>query len=241
MDFWEHLSELRTRLIRCIIWVSMGAVAVWYFYPSIFNLLSHPIEPFLKEMKGNFIVVGVTEPFMIKLELSLIVGAVLASPLVLAEIWGFLAPALRPEEKKWAKLAIFPSALLFLAGVVCAYLVIPPGFRFLLEQSPPGVTPFLSINNYLMLLAKMFIAFGLFFQLPLLLMFLGILGIVNSSMLWKRWREAIVAIFVIGAIITPTVDIATLCIVSLPIVLLYGLSILLVLIVEKRKDDSARD
>jgi sec-independent protein translocase protein TatC len=235
MDFWEHLDELRVRLIRCIIYVGIGASVIWYFYPYIFNLLTLPIKPFLEEMKGRFVVVGITEPFVIKMEFSLIVGAVVASPPILFELWGFFSPAFSPSERRWAKLIVFPSVILFFAGVVFAYFVIPPGFKFLLQQSPPDVTPFLSINNYLMLLAKMFIAFGAVFQLPLISMLLAGLGIINTRMLISKWREIIVGIFVVGAIITPSVDVITLLIVSLPIVFLYALSVFLTFLVERRR------
>lgn len=235
MDFWEHLDELRARLIRCIVYVGVGATVVWYYYPLIFHILTKPIKSFLEEMKGHFVVVGVTEPFMIKMEFSLIIGAVVASPLVLMEIWGFLSPALSTLERRWARLILFPSAILFFTGAVFAYFVIPPGFKFLLQQSPPDVTPFLSINNYLMLLSKMFIAFGVVFQLPLIAMLMAELGLINTSMLVARWREIIVGIFVVGAIITPSVDVITMLIVSLPIVFLYALSIMLTFLVERRK------
>ncbi|MGB9877297.1 MAG: twin-arginine translocase subunit TatC [bacterium] len=239
MDFWEHLNELRARLIRCLIYVGIGSCIIWYYYPQIFSLLTLPIKPFLKEMKGRFVVVGITEPFVIKMEFSLILGAVIASPPILMEIWGFLSPAFSPTERKWVKLIVFPSALLFFTGVVFAYFVIPPGFKFLLQQSPPDVTPFLSINNYLMLLAKMFLAFGAVFQLPLISMLLAGLGIINTKLMVSRWREIIVGIFVIGAIITPSVDVITLLIVSLPIVFLYALSVLLTFIVERRRSKVA--
>ncbi|MBC7328208.1 twin-arginine translocase subunit TatC [bacterium] len=235
MDFWEHLDELRTRLIRCLIYIGLGATGVWYYYPFIFNLLTQPIKSFLDEMKGRFVVIGITEPFVIKMEFSLIVGAVVVAPLILYEIWGFFSPAFSAIEKRWAKLIIFPSVILFFTGAVFGYFVIPPGFKFLLQQSPPDVTPFLSINNYLMLLAKMFIAFGLVFQLPLIALLLAEIGLINTGMLVARWREIIVGIFVIGAIITPSVDVITLLIVSLPIVFLYVLSVFLTFLVERRK------
>jgi len=235
MDFWEHLDELRVRLIRCIIYVAIGATVVWYYYPLIFSFLTKPIKSFLEEMKGRFIVVGITEPFVIKMEFSLILGAVIASPAILMEIWNFLAPALSATERKWAKFILLPSVILFFTGAVFAYFVIPPGFKFLLQQSPPDVTPFLSINNYLMLLSKMFIAFGLVFQLPLVAMLLAELELINTALLVSRWREIIVGIFVVGAIITPSVDVITLLIVSLPIVFLYALSVLLTFLIERRK------
>lgn len=234
MDFWEHLDELRARLIRCILYIGIGAVVVWYQYPWIFSLLTQPIKSFLEEMKGRFVVVGVTEPFVIKMEFSLIMGAVISAPAILTEIWCFLSPALNATERKWAKFTIFPSVILFFTGAVFAYFVIPPGFKFLLQQSPPDVTPFLSINNYLMLISKMFIAFGVVFQLPLIAMLLAELGLINTAILVARWREIIVGIFVIGAIITPSVDIITMLIVSLPIVFLYALSILLTFLIERR-------
>lgn len=239
MDFWEHLDELRARLIRCIIYLVIGAIIVWYYYSWIFSLLTQPIKSFLEEMKGRFIVVGVTEPFVIKMEFSLIMGAVIAAPAILMEIWWFLSPAFSATERKWAKFIIFPSALLFFTGAVFAYFVIPPGFKFLLQQSPPEVTPFLSINNYLMLLSKMFVAFGLVFQLPLVAMLLAQLGVINTAFLVARWREIIVGIFVVGAIITPSVDIITMLIVSLPIVFLYALSVLLTFLIERRKSKIA--
>lgn len=235
MDFWEHLDELRSRLIRCIIYMGVGATVVWYFYPWIFSVLTEPLKSFIQEMKGRFIVVGVTEPFVIKMEFSLIIGAVISSPAILWELWRFFSPALNATEKRWAKFIILPSVILFFSGAVFAYFVIPPGFKFLLQQSPPDVTPFLSINNYLMLLAKMFVAFGLVFQLPLIIMLLAELGLITTATLIARWREIIVGIFAAGAIITPSVDIITLLIVSLPIVFLYALSIFLTFLIERGK------
>jgi sec-independent protein translocase protein TatC len=229
----EHLAELRTRIIRCLAYVAAGTVASWCFYGFFFALLSRPVSSFLARTHSTFLLTSVTEGFVVKMEISVIVGTILAIPLVTWEGWRFLDPALTPREKRGVRLVAPLSLLLFAGGVVLAYVILPVGIQWLTNQRPPGSILMPSVQHTLLFIVKMCLAFGVVFQLPVILMFLGKVGIVNSKMLKSHWRHAVVLCGIVAAVATPSNDAFSMLMMCLPLVLLYLLSIGLVRIVEK--------
>jgi len=230
----EHLTELRNRLLRAVLFLTVGITAGWFLYNPFFTILCGPVIDFLKEHGNKFIVVGLTEGFNIRMQMSVLIGAIIACPFLTMESWGFISPGLTRQERKAVWLVAPLSVLLFWLGVFCAWKVLPMGVKWLVAQNPAEAAFMPSVGQALIFLLKLYLGFGLVFQLPVVLMFLGKVGIVSSSMLRTNWRQAIVAIAIIAAIVTPSGDAPTMLAMCIPMIGLYGLSIILVRLIEKK-------
>lgn len=233
MDLIDHLAELRNRLIRSALYVTVGAIIGWFFYDSFFKLISAPIIEYLKQNKSSFLLTGVAEGFTIKMQISLLVGVIIALPLITIEGWRFIAPGLTKLERRAVILVGPLSIVLFASGIIIAYKVLPVGIIWLANQNPPGAKFMPSVAQTLIFILKMYLAFGLVFQMPVVLMFLGKVGIISSGALKAYWRHAIVIIGIVAAMITPSGDAFTMIMMCAPMVVLYALSIGLVRLVEK--------
>lgn len=231
-----HLEELRTRLLRAAVYGAVFSAVCWAFYPSLFALLANPVSAAMETAGARFLVTGVTEGFSIKLQISVIFGLIAASPLILAEGWAFVAPALHPAERKWILLTAPFSAALFFAGVVSAYFILPVGIEWLIAQNPPGASFMPSLAETLLFVAKMELAFGLIFQMPVILVLLANFGLIRAATLKKFWRHAIVAICIVVAVLTPTTDAFTMALMSLPMAVLYAGTIQIISFLEKRRE-----
>ena len=232
LDLVEHLAELRTRLVRSVLYVGLAAIAGWVFYPFFFALLSKPVAPVLKG-GSKFLLTGVAEGFSIKMQIALLTGVIMAMPLLTLEGWRFVSPGLTKKEKKGIRLVGPLSILLFAAGVCVAYTILPVGIQWLVSQNPPGATFMPSVAQTLLFVLKMCLAFGLVFQLPVVLMFLAKVGIVDSRMLKSYWRQAVVVLAIVAAVVTPSADAFSMMLMCAPLIVLYGLSIVLVKTVER--------
>lgn len=232
LELMEHLTELRTRIIRIAVYVVLGTLAGWIFYDFFFGVISRPIMPILGN--GNdFIGTEITEGFTIKMQISALIGVIIALPFITMEGWRFVAPGLTRRERKAVKLVGPLSVILFASGIVVSYKVLPMGFKWLLSQFPTGVKFLPKIGPNLVFILKMYLAFGLTFQLPIILMFLGKVGIVNSRLLITHWRQAAVALAIVAAVVTPSGDAFTMSMMCVPLLVLYILSIGLVKLVER--------
>jgi len=240
-DFISHLTELRTRLLRTIGYAMLGAAVVWFFFKPIYRFLIRPISEPLSKVGGELAVRGILEGFMIKCEIALIGGMIIAAPFIYWEVWAFIAPGLTQSERRAVRPLIPVSGILFFMGVALGYLITGPSVRWLLAYIPPHSRALLTLNDTLLLILKFYLAFGISFQLPIVIVLLAKLGIVNSRMLGRRWREAAVGIFVVAAIITPTWDPITMTVCALPMVGLYLGTIGVVKIMERghRKREEA--
>jgi len=234
LDLMDHLSELRTRLVRSILYVGLGMAVTWIWYDFFFRLLSSPVLPILKQKGGQFIVTGITEGFTIKLQMCVIIGLILVLPLVTMEMWGFVSPGLTRSERRAVKLVAPLSILLFILGVIVAYYALPAGTKWLLAQIPSGATFMPKIQENLLFIMRMYLGFGLVFQLPIVLMFLAKVGLITSKMLQSYWRQAIVILCIVAAAVTPSGDAITMLMLGTPLIGLYALSIALVRIVENK-------
>jgi len=236
MPFLDHLEELRWRIIWSLLAVLVGTVAgfllVYHF--DVLGLLVRPIEPFLSGGKLKYL--SPTEPFFLTLKLAVVVGALLASPIVFYQIWAFVAPALLPQEKRAIVPALYLGLVLFAAGVALAYfLVLPLTLRFMMGFQVESLEPNITVNPYLSFVVKLLLAFGILFEMPVVIMVLAALGVVNSKMLASKRRHALVINVVIASIVTPG-DMVTLTVfMMVPLALLYELSIGLARMVERRR------
>ncbi len=236
MPFLEHLDELRKRLIVCVIAVGIGFIIAYIFSQEIFNIIIAPIYKSLPE-GATLIFIGVTEAFMSYLKMSLVVGIVIALPVILYEVWMFVAPALYAHEKKYI-LPFMLSAIIAFAGGAgfCYFLVLPPAVTFLLKgYSTQTIKAMPTMREALSLTLMLIFAFGVTFQLPFVMLILGKIGIITHRTLTKYRKFAIVIIAAASAIITPTPDAVTMLLLVVPLWLLYEISVILVWIFGKRE------
>jgi sec-independent protein translocase protein TatC len=228
MGVMDHLAELRSRVVRVAVLIAVATTIVWFYFDPLYKFFTAPIEPYLAHNNGKIVVTNWLEPFFIHMKLSLYGGIVVSSPFWIMEMWGFLSPALTPEERKPVRLLAPLTVVLFAMGVVLAHLILPVTFRWALSYMPPNTELFQHVNDYVELLAKLYIAFGIAFELPVLLLFLARIGLINSGLMRQFWRQAVVGIMVAAAIITPSNDPVTMLMCAVPMAGLYLLSIYLV-------------
>jgi sec-independent protein translocase protein TatC len=235
MPFTAHLAELRKRLIICFIAIGLGFAAAYAFSAEIFEWL---VQPLIKVLPpGNKVVfTALPEAFFIYLKASLIAGIVLASPVVFYELWMFVAPGLHQREKKFVLPFVLISTLLFASGALFGYYVVfPVGFRFLISFSTENIRALPSLQLYLSFCLKLLLGFGLVFEFPVLAFFLGRAGIINSRMMAKNRRIAILLVFIIAAVLTPP-DVVSQILLAVPLYLLFEGSILIVRFTGKKPD-----
>jgi sec-independent protein translocase protein TatC len=240
MSMVEHLSELRGRIIvSAAAFAVISAVAFFLFNP-ILDFLLNPLCAMPKHLLGpsgcrlNFF--GVVEPFMVRFKVAAMVGIVASSPVWLYEVWAFVVPGLTDRERNYALPFVTTSIFLFLVGASFAYLTLPYGLKFLIGIGGHNLIPLLKADSYLNFVGLMIMIFGVTFELPLVLFFLGLARVVSVEQLRHQRRMAIVLIFVLAAVVTPSQDPYTMTIMAVPLYLLYELTIVLLRIVLRRRE-----
>ena len=240
MPFLDHLEELRWRIIRSLAALVVGfAVGFWIVQQfQLVSLLKTPIAPYL--LDGKLIVTSPTEPVMIVFKLSFLVGLVLASPVILWQVWAFLAPALYSREKKALVPALFVGTLLFLVGAVLAFhFVVPQALRVLFSFQNEAISPFITYDNYFGFVLQVVLALGLSFELPLIIIILSWLGVVGPAELAKFRRYAVVLSFIAGAVLSPGADLLSMLMMTAPLILLYEVGVAGSVIVHRRRRRAA--
>jgi sec-independent protein translocase protein TatC len=245
MSVLDHLRELRRRVIVVAIIVAAGAVLGWYLYPDTLSFLKHPYcsVPYKHRFPGNdpnpddcaLIYTGVLDGFTTRLKVAAISGAVFTAPLWLYQIWGFITPGLKKNERKYTVIFLVASTLLFIAGISLAYLVLAKGLRVLVLQSGSGVVAFLTVNSYLSFVVLLLTVFGLAFELPLLVVMANLAGVLPARLLRKSQRIAIFLIFLFAAVATPSTDPFTMTAMAVPMCILFEGAVLFATVHDKRK------
>jgi len=238
--FTNHLDELRKRIIICIVAVAVGFFGSYFFAEQIFDILIKPLQAELPP-DSMFIFTGLPEAFFVYLKLSLFGGILLASPVLLWEIWCFVAPGLYDQEKKYVYPFVIFSTLLFATGVSFGYFVVfPIAFKFFMGYSSEIIKPLPSIKEYLNFSCKLLFAFGAVFELPLFVLFLAKIGLVNEKMLRSKRKFAILGIFAVAAILTPP-DIVSQILMAIPLLVLYEISILVAKYFGKKEEEEEEE
>lgn len=239
MTLTQHLAELRTRIIRSALAVAIGMIAILAFYDPVLKFLRQPYDR-LCERRPDLVTncdlysLGPLDGFNARLKIALFGGFILALPVLLWQIWRFIVPALHTRERRFAIPFIISAVLFFAIGGVLAYLTLDKGLEFLVAWSGPDVQQAYQISKYVSLVSLMIAAFGVGFEFPVLLTFLQLVGVVTPKKLIQNWRIAIVSIVVLAAVITPSGDPISLVVLSIPLVMLYFLSILVGHVVTRR-------
>ncbi|MBD3292619.1 MAG: twin-arginine translocase subunit TatC [Armatimonadia bacterium] len=240
LSFWDHLEELRWRILRMGIYVIVAAAASWIFREQMLDVLRLPAETGAA-MAGiedfEFRIFEAAGGFILMMQIALVAGLILAAPGAFIEMWLFVEPALEKHERKWVILVIPLATALFLGGVIFCYWISPKAFAFFFRfNQSMGVEVELTLTPYLFFLMRLLLVFGVAFELPLVLTFLSAVGIVTQAQLLSWWRHAVLVIFIFAAIATPTTDPATMSFMAGPMVVLYLISVWLAGIFEKRRE-----
>ncbi|MBN1637109.1 MAG: twin-arginine translocase subunit TatC [Deltaproteobacteria bacterium] len=228
----EHLEEFRWRLIKCLAAVGVGFLASYAFSKQIFNFLVAPLVKVMPE-NSHLIYTSLPEAFLTYLKVSFFAGLVLATPVILYQIWKFIMPGLYEMERKYVAPFVIVATMFFGIGVAFAfYVVFPFGFKFFLGFSTDNIYALPALKEYLSLSIRLLLAFGITFELPVFIFFLAKLGIVNHKMLRKQRKYAIIIVVVVAAVLTPP-DVISQVLLAVPLLGLYEISIWVAYMVRK--------
>ncbi len=232
--FLSHLKELRDRIVVSLIAVGVAFLVTFYFKERIFQFL---MQPFINVMpKGSsFIFISITEAFITYFKISIVAALFLAAPVLLYEFWMFVAPGLYEKEKKFVYPFIFFGSACFICGALfCYYVVMPYLYKFFVSYAADFIIAMPDLKNYMSLTLKMLLIFGVLFELPLLAFYLSKAGIINARLLSSKRRYAILAIFIVAALITPP-DVVSQILVAVPLWGLYEISIIIARVFGKKE------
>jgi sec-independent protein translocase protein TatC len=238
MTLIEHLVELRRRILICALAVAVTSVVMFFLFPHVLDFLQDPYREVTQSRADpdgrNLIATDPLQPFLVRIKISAYAGIALALPVILWQIWRFVVPALHANEKMYAVPFILSSVILFVAGAVVAWFTVTKALDFLLNTVTGGeITPQITADKYLTLVMLMFLAFGVSFEFPVLLVFLLLVGVITTAGLRKARRWAIVGITAFAAVITPSQDPFSLLFLAVPMYVFYETSILIGRVMKK--------
>lgn len=255
-DLKPHLFELRKRLAISAISVVLGFFIMFYFHEFLLEWMVQPLNDALVEVgkrsvhaaQGMVTTSQVGGAFFVALKVAFFAGLLVSIPVILSQIWLFIAPGLYANEKKMILPFVFGGTFMFAVGVAFAYYVVTPfGFDFLITFGSFRFTPLINIEDYVGFFTKIMFGFGIAFELPVFAYFLGLLGLVDDKQMITFFKYAVIIIFMVSALLTPP-DVLTQLLMAVPLILLYGLSILLVKMVnpapaqeEEQEDENDED
>ena len=233
MSFFDHLEELRRRIINSLIAVGVAFAACWYFADDLFKVFSDLII----KSGGQLNLSAIPEGFTIQLKMAIMAAIFLASPFILAQVWLFISPGLYQRERRYALPFIFFSSILFILGGLFGYYVaLPFGIKFLIEMGKNlGMTTLLNVSDAFNLVFALEVGLGVIFEIPALIFLLSRLGLVNGPFLLRHTKYAVLGCFVVAAIITPTGDIGNMMIIAVPMLALYGLGIVIAYVFGRKR------
>ena len=222
MSLMEHLDELRKRIVRSAIYLALGFVAAWTFHDRSVGFIQAP----LVRIGKTLVFTHPMDPLNLDLQVSLIGGAILASPFILFQVWLFIAPGLYKKERRFVIPFMAATVGLFLAGAAFGYYwVLPGALQILIVNFGHNFTPMVTIEEYSGFFISIILGLGISFELPVLIFFLALFGIVSPRFLWRNIRYAILAVFIVAAVICPSPDPWTMCIYAVPMLVLYLIGI----------------
>jgi len=246
MTLFEHLRELRYRLIVSILAILVGMVVAWFFRYDLLDLLQRPYFQAIAALKTkhpdantSLVNINLTSPLTLSLKVSALAGAIATAPIWLYQLWAFVVPGLLAKEKKWALIFIAAATPMFVGGVVVAYFVLPKAITVLLSFTQSGVTNLQDINAYLSFLLRLMLVFGIGFLIPLIVLMLNIVGVIKAKQMAKYRSLVIFGTFVFGAVATPSTDPFSMLAVAAPMALLFLGAEVIAHILDRRKERQA--
>src|SRR5271155_3444721 len=227
MGFLEHLEELRKRIIYSIIAIAAGFFLCWGFARNIYEVIQRPVIDALQRngLTAKLVFLNPTDPFNLYLKVAGMAGLFVASPFVLYQLWCFISPGLYRNEKRYVMPFMCSTIALFMAGGYFGYKIVLPQALVFLIGFGKDFQPMITVTEYSSLFLSIIVGLGVVFEMPIVIFFLALMGIVSAGWMWRNIRYAILGIFVIAAIITPTPDILNMCIFAAPMLALYVMSI----------------
>ena len=237
MPLMEHLRELRNRLLKAVTAILVGTAVglIPQVYDHLWRFIEHPFLQAEHSDHAKLIVIGVFDPFMIRVQVAFYFGLIITCPVWLYQLWAFIAPGLYRREKRWTYAFAFTAAPLFLVGATLAYFVMSRGLRYLLALAPSGIAVYPTISNYLSYFQAMLLGFGLAFELPLALVMLNLVGILTHERLRKWRRIMIFSVFVFAGIASPSPDPLTMLLLAVPCVVLIEIAEILIWANDRRR------
>ncbi|HEY5787864.1 MAG TPA: twin-arginine translocase subunit TatC [Microlunatus sp.] len=242
MTLFEHLRELRYRLVIAVGAIIVGMIVAALFYDQLFDVLRFPYDVAIADLKEknpdqvtDLVNIGIASPFTLALKICAVAGIVLTAPIWLYQLWSFIVPGLLAKEKKWALIFIGTATPLFLAGVAVGYLVMPKGISVLLGFTQDGVDNLQNINDFLSFLLRVMVVFGIAFLIPLVVLMLNIVGVIKASQLTKARVYVIFGTFVFGAVATPSTDPFSMLALAAPMTVLFLVAEALAHVLDRRK------
>jgi sec-independent protein translocase protein TatC len=239
MTFLEHLEDLRKRLFYSFIALFIGIVPGWIFAKDIYNILARPVTKYLPE-GTKLAFTGLTGPFMVYMKVSFLASLFVMSPFVFLQIWYFVAPGLYRKEKKYVVPFVLMTSFFFALGAAFGYFIVFPwACRFFLTLGR-DFQPVIKVDEYFGFALKVLLGIAVVFELPTLVFFLAKMGLITARWMIHNFKYAVLAVFIIAAVITPTPDVITQSVVAVPMLALYGLSIAIALVVGRGREKAAR-
>jgi len=233
MTLIEHLAELRVRLTQSAYSIVIGTCLAWGISDYLFNIIRKPIQPYLPN--GGLVFTSPIDKFMAHIKLAVVAGLVFSAPFWLYQVWKFISPALYKNEKKYAAGFILSGTIQFILGVLFSYfIVLPMAFKFLMTFGGDVDKPMITIDHYMGFFTQTAIVFGLTFEMPVIISFLGLTGLVSHRFLKENRKYAVVGITVISAIAAPP-DALSMILLMVPLWVMYEISIIVVGLFEKKK------
>jgi sec-independent protein translocase protein TatC len=243
MGFLDHLEELRRRIVYSIAAVALGFFACWWKVEKIYDIMQRPIMDALRNngMSEKLVYLNPTEPFNLYLKIAALAGLFLTSPFVLYQVWMFISPGLYRNEKRYVVPFMVSTIALFSAGGYFGFKIVYPAALNFLISFGKQFQPMITIKEYTELFLSIILGMGLIFEMPILVFFLALMGIVTAGWMWKNFRYSILIIFIVAAIVTPTTDILNMCIFAAPMIALYALSIGIAYVVHPKQRAARRE
>ncbi len=245
MTLMEHLREFQTRLFRAVLGIMAGAAVAWLFYDQLFNFIRAPFDSVVEQARAQgkqitLAINGVTDAFSLQLEIVLIGGLILSLPIWLYQLWRFLAPGLKGNERRWAYVFVVGATPLFLIGAGVAYRVMPSLLHLLLGFTPENVANIINVSEYLAFTIQLMVFFGIGMVVPLIFVMMNFAGLLRGSTLVRAWRWLLVGVLTFAAVATPSGDPVNMLIVATPFGTLVFIAVLIMVINDKRRDRRQR-
>ena len=242
MTLFEHLRELRYRLVVASLAILVGMIVAWFFRDDLMDILQLPYFRAVEDFKAKnpeaetlLVNINVTSPLTLALKVSALAGMVVTAPIWLYQVWAFIVPGLLAREKKWTLIFLAAASPMFAAGVFVGYFVLPKGISVLLSFTQVGVSNLQNVNDYLSFLMRVMVVFGIAFVIPLLVLMLNIIGVVKATQLSKYRTLVIFSTFVFGAVATPSTDPFSMLALAAPMTLLFLAAEVIAHILDRRK------
>ena len=241
MTLREHIAELRNRLVKCVLAIVLGAIVGWIFYNHALDFLKAPFETSVEQLaaeqnlKPILTFTGVGDALTFKIKISALFGLILASPVWLYQLWAFIAPGLHRNERRWAMLFSAIATPLFIGGMWVAYWTLPKGLEILIGFTPLDIQNLITLPQYLDFVIRTMLVFGIAFLIPLVVVLLNMVGVVPAAALGKFRPYIVLVIFVFAAVATPSGDPFTMCLLAIPMCILFVAAELIARLNDRRR------